>query len=154
MRYAFALALTLVVGACSTAPAPQVQILTAPPVATEAPVTELAGTIEFGTAFDPDTLVMTEPTSRFKRTYSPISYVIHLSGPAGATELTATLTRRASGGVETTIDSVPMPIANPDFDTFANAADLAASVGNTPGTYVMRVIREGTVLAEGTFTLV
>ena len=115
---------------------------------------DLSGTIEFGTKFDPDTLVMTKPTDRFKRTYKPISYVIHLSEPAGATRLTLTLTKRSSGGAETTIVSVPFDVANPEFDTFANSADLGLLVDRKAGTYVMRLIREGDVLAEGTFTLV
>lgn len=125
------------------------------PEPTEEPVVpDLSGTIEFGTKFDPDTLVMTKPTDRFKRTYKPISYVIHLSEPAGATSLTLTLTKRSSGGAETTIVSVPFDVANPEFDIFANSADLGFLVDRKAGTYVMRLIREGDVLAEGTFTLV
>lgn len=45
-------------------------------------------------------------------------------------------------------------VSNPDSDLFANAIDLAALVDNKPGTYVMRYIESGDVLAEGTFTLV
>jgi hypothetical protein len=132
------------------------------PRATEAPATDeplppeiaLLGTIEFGTKFDPDTLVMLKPATRFHASAKSISYVIHLSEPAGATSLTLSLTRRSSGGAETTIVTVPWEVANPDFDTFANAVDLASLVDRELGTYVMRVIREGDVLAEGTFQLV
>ncbi len=129
------------------------------PAATEtptpaAPEVRLAGTIEFGTKYDPDTLAMTTPVSRFKVTYNPISYVIHLSEPAGATSLTLSLTRRASGGAETTIVSVPLDVANPEFNTFANSTDLGGLADHKVGTYVLRLIREGELLAEGTFELV
>lgn len=78
----------------------------------------------------------------------------HLSEPAGATELTITLTRRATGGAETPLVRETLTVASPDYDTFAKALDLGLLVGREPGVYVMRLIREGTVLAEGTFTLV
>lgn len=137
-------------------------VQTMSPPATEVPATDellapevaLLGTIEFGTKYDPDTLVMLKPAGRFHATASEIAYVIHLSEPAGTTSLTLSLTRRSSGGAETTIVSLPFEVANPDFDTFANAVDLAFLVDRKLGTYVMRMIREGDVLAEGTFTIV
>ena len=114
----------------------------------------LLGTIEFGTKYDPDTLEMTRAAHRFHASAKSIAYVIHLSEAAGSTSLTLTLTRRTSGGAETTIATVPFEVANPDFDTFANWYDFAAFADRELGTYVLRIVREGKLLAEGTFRLV
>jgi hypothetical protein len=48
--------------------------------------------------------------------------------------------------------SLPMDVANPEFDTFANSVDFPLLVDHKPGTYVLRIIHEG--LAEGTLALV
>ena len=139
-------------------PAPATVVTPAPtqdPVSSAiASAVALSGVIEFGTAWDQDTLTITKAASSFKTTTKKIAYVMRLSEAAGATSLTISLTRRSSGGSETTIVSLSLSVANPDFDILGNSADLATIAGNKAGTYVMRVIREGKTLAEGTFTLV
>lgn len=134
-----------------------------PAVSTPAPTDELpapallggTGVITFGTAYDPDTLTVTKPVTRFKATYKgEIAWSASLAEPAGSTTLEIALTRRSKGGAEETIFQEQVPIANPEFDTLANQIDLLLLVDRKAGTYVMRYIREGTVLAEGEFTVV
>ena len=143
-------------GACSGAAAPTTApATTAEPTDELPPVdTSLSGTIEFGKSFDESTLEIVNPVARFKTTTKVIAYVAHLSEAAGTTDLTLSLTRRASGGAETSIFNEPLTVASPEYDTLANKADLALLADNKAGTYILRVIREGDTLAEGTFTLV
>jgi hypothetical protein len=142
--------------AAETSPPATRSVTEAPPApdVTLPPEFLLAGTIEFGGSYNESTLEIVRPAAHFKTTSHAIAYVIHLSEAAGTTKLTFSLTRRASGGAETTILSMPLDVANPDFDTFGNSLDLGLLVDRKAGTYVMRIIREGNVLAEGTFTLV
>jgi hypothetical protein len=146
----------LLIAACST-PA-------AAPVATPQPVTPTiaetppplygTGIITFGNNYDPDTLAITGPTSIFKSTAKRIAWSASLRRPAGATSLTLIIASVTKTGVETTLVKQDVDVSNPDFDTLANAIDLGLLLGRKPGTYVMRYLRESTVLAEGTFTLV
>jgi hypothetical protein len=113
-----------------------------------------AGTIDFGTAINLDTLVITKPTTRFKATYpGDMCWVAHLSGTAGGTSLTWTITRKSSAGSEASVLSEPISIDNPDVETLAHSIALAV-LHQQPGTYFMRYIREGKVVAEGTFVVV
>ena len=45
-------------------------------------------------------------------------------------------------------------LADPESNIVANKIDLASLLDRKPGTYVMRYLRGGTTLAEGTFRLV
>ena len=112
------------------------------------------GEILFGTGYDPDTLDIIGERVRFKNTYHPISWRASFLEPAGATTILLTLSSKSAGGAESVLYSLEVDLANPDFDLLANSADLALILDNEPGTYVMRYIREGTVLAEGEFELV
>lgn len=122
--------------------------------AAPAPVYGGSGIITFGTAYDPDTLLISKPTSRFKRTYPEIAWSAELTRGAGSTTMTWIIASQSASGTEVTLLNQEQTVSNPDFDLLANVADLAFLVDNKAGTYVMRYIESGEVLAEGTFTLV
>jgi transcriptional regulator with XRE-family HTH domain len=102
----------------------------------------------------PYPLEIPRPTSKFKRTLKEIAWSARFSETAGSTTLTIVLARVGQGGSEELLVSEDVQISNPDFDTIANSADLAGIADNKAGTYVLRYLRESTILAEGTFRLV
>ena len=112
------------------------------------------GRITFGTSYDPDTLEIAKPITKFKRTIAMIAWSASLSDTVNATSIELVIASQSASGTERVIERVDIDVANPDSDTLANKVDLASIVGNKAGTYVMRYIRDGKVLAEGTFTLV
>jgi hypothetical protein len=112
------------------------------------------GVITFGVAYDPDTLGIAKPLTRFKRTYPEIAWGAHLSRGVAASYVTWTVAMLSDTGVETTVFSVEEPIDGADVTVLANSGNLALLVGNQAGTYVMRYLHAREVLAEGTFTLV
>lgn len=112
------------------------------------------GVITFGVAFDPDTLAIPKPVTRFKRTYPTIAWDAQLSRGVDAASVTWTVARRSSDGVETTVFAVDEPVDRSQVTVLANSGNLALLVGNKAGTYVMRYLHAREVLAEGIFTLV
>ncbi len=112
------------------------------------------GVITFGTAYDPKTLRIAKPLTRFKRTFPEIAWSAHLSRGVDAASMSWIVVRRSTSGVDKAVFDVDEPIDGPSILTVANAGDLARCVGNVAGTYVMRYLDAGEVLAEGTFTLV
>jgi hypothetical protein len=123
------------------------------PVITAAPVAG-TGVITFGTAFDPNTVLIPKPLTKFKVGIKKIAWSASFSEPAGATTLTFIFASRSSSGAERIIDKEDVDVSDPAFDTFANDADLSLLAGRKPGTYVVRYLRGSTILAEGQFTLV
>jgi hypothetical protein len=112
-----------------------------------------SGVITFGTAYNADSLLIAKPLTTFKRTVKTIAWSAEFSESAGATTVKFVFASVSKGGAESIIDQEDVAISSPTFDLLANKANLAAVAGNKAGTYVLRYIREGTVLAEGTFTL-
>jgi hypothetical protein len=112
------------------------------------------GVITFGTAYDPKTLQIARPLTRFKRTFPEIAWSAELSRGVDATSMSWVVVRRSATGVAKTVFDVDETVDGPSILTVANAGDLALCVGNVAGTYVMRYVDAGEVLAEGTFTLV
>jgi hypothetical protein len=110
--------------------------------------------ITFGTAYDPKTLQIAKPLTRFKRTFREIAWSADLSRGVDAASMSWVVVRRSTSGVEKAVFDVDEPIDGPGIRTVANAGDLASIVGNVAGTYVMRYVDSGEVLAEGIFTLV
>jgi hypothetical protein len=150
------MALAIVAAGCSSVPAFPAQTPFVP--ATQAPLPTDdriagAGVITFGTAYDKDTLLITNPKSSFKKNVRKIAWSAELSEPAGATSMTFILASRSRSGAEKIIIRQEVDVSSPDFDLFANALDLGLLLDRKAGTYVMRYIREGDVLAEGEFTL-
>ena len=143
---------------CGSGSQPATPTATAAVVATPEPsiapvVDPMAGIVEFGAKLDQDNVEIQKPRDSFKRTVKKIAWVAHLSEPAGGTSLTFIIAKRSKSGAETVLEKLDVPIADPSFDTLGNAVDLASVVGNKAGTYVLRYLRDGTVLAEGTFQL-
>jgi hypothetical protein len=120
-----------------------------------APVQEpLIGVITFGTAYDPETLAIPKPLTRFKRTYPVIAWSATLSRGVKAAFVSWTVLRRTDSGDEEVMFDVEEPIDDSTLMTLANAGSLTFHVDYVPGTYVMRYIDSTEVLAEGIFTLV
>lgn len=151
--------LPLIVVAACQAPAPAGPAPTPAPIVTQAPVvTPVAGSgvITFGrpSALDDDTLLINPSRDTFDVGTKKIAWSAHLSGPAEATKLTIIIAKVSGSGTERQVYTEKVPVSNPEFDILAADGDLAALVGRKPGTYVMRILRGATVLAEGKFKLV
>ena len=101
-----------------------------------------------------ETLRIAHPIKKFKRNTPSIAWSAEFIETAGATSITFVIARVTAGGSESIELIIEVDVSNPNADIFANKADLAGVVGNRAGTYVVRYLREGTVLAEGTFQLV
>jgi len=150
----------LVLAGCSdTANAPVPARTAAPttaPTAVPAAAPEFSrtGIITFGKSFNTNTLKIIGPAVSFKASSKLIAWSAELSEPAGATTITVILASRTAGGAESLLYKLDVDISDPSFGILANKADLALVVDRKPGTYIMRYLRGGTVLAEGTFRLV
>jgi hypothetical protein len=108
-----------------------------------------AGTVKFGAGLNRDELLVKVP----KKTFAlgdQIAWRAELSEPAGATSLTFTLAKREKSGSESVVYQQPVAVADPKFDVLANEGDLGIT---EPGTYVVRILRDATVLAEGEFAV-
>jgi hypothetical protein len=109
------------------------------------------GEIVFGTGLDANNEV-TGQTDIFG-VNDLIAYRASFSESAGSTSIDFILAR-VTNGTETAVFTQAITVPDPDsnFASEANSS-LATLAGNTPGTYVMRLYRGSTKLAEGTFTL-
>jgi hypothetical protein len=143
------LALVVVLAACGgAAPTPT-------PAPSADPTWPLGdGGITFGMAFSEETFKITAPSATFPRAYAGIVWFIaSFSEAPGATSLTATLTRQSAAPLttEALVWSHPTPIPDPGNLKLVDGRSLAELGALQPGTYVMRFMRDATVLAEGTF---
>ena len=156
------LAVALVLSACGSgyvyptaAPAVERPDLVEDAMVLIAPAREpVTGVITFGTSFDPDTLDIPEPLTRFKRTFPVIAWSADLAHGVNAAFVSWTVVRRTDSGIEETMFDVEEPIDGSTITSLANSADLAFHVDHIAGTYVMRYLDSSEILAEGTFTLV
>lgn len=150
--------LALVLAACSGTPVAPQEVATPfvppPPVVTLPPVVG-TGLITFGgaKALDEETLKVNPSKDSFAASVKNISWSASLSEAAGSTTLTLILAKKGSGGSESIRYTEELMISNPTFGIVANTSDLAALVDRKPGTYVMRILRDATTLAEGEFRL-
>ena len=159
MRILFVLTV-LIVAACSgggtvVTDAPDAASPAEAPTVTDPPLDDFegAGVITFGRSYNEDTLLIDEPKTKFKRNVKKIAWSASFIEPAGSTTITILLAKVSKNGAETLIDSSDTEISNPEFDLLANEGDLAGIVDNKAGKYVLRYLREDTLLAEGTFEL-
>lgn len=160
--WAFAAAAALVLAGCGggttiiyvTPPPTEAPAVVAQPPDPEPSFGLGSGVISFGTSYDPDTLTIPKPLTRFKRTYPEIAWSADMYRAIGATSMTWVIVEQSSSGAETTLIQEEQDVGSPDYTILANAADLAFLLDNKAGTYVMRYIESGDVLAEGAFTLV
>lgn len=151
--------LALVLAGCSAA-APPAQLPTATPFVapTLAPTPTPphgTGIITFGSAgtINKETLKINPSRDSFKVGTRKIAWSASFSEAAGATRLTEIIAKVGSGGTETIRYSFKFDISNPTFDILSATEDLGAYVNRKPGTYVLRILRGGTTLAEGQFKL-
>jgi hypothetical protein len=112
------------------------------------------GVITFGTSYDPETLDIPEPLTRFKRTYPLIAWSAALTHGVNAAFVTWLVVRQSESGTEEIMFEVEEPIDDSSLRTLANAGSLTLHVDHVAGTYIMRYLDAREVLAEGTFTLV
>ena len=94
------------------------------------------------------------PLTRFARSYPEIAWSADLTRGVNAAFVTWVVASQSRSGVEETIFSVEEPIDHSDVTVLANSGDLALLVDKKAGSYVMRYMDSGEILAEGTFTLV
>lgn len=141
-------------GAATSTPAPTQVVDQATPEPTlDLGTVEGLGVITFGTDYDEETLLITKPKTEFKKSVKNIAWSAQLSEAAGALTLRIVLARVSKGGAETIIDSADVEISSPEFSLIANKANLALVADNKAGTYVLRYLRDSTILAEGQFKL-
>lgn len=114
----------------------------------------VAGVITFGTSYDPETLDIPEPLTRFKRTFPTIAWSADLAHGVNSAFVSWVVVRLAETGDEETMFDVEEPIDDASITNLANSGNLALHVDNLAGTYVMRYLNGHEVLAEGFFTLV
>jgi hypothetical protein len=131
---------------------PSVAVTPTVPPSTAPSTPQTAGVISFGSACDPVTLRITKPTSRFRTTYPKICFSAKLTEPAGASSVNMVIARVLAGGKEMQVWSQDFAVPNQDSGLLAGNLVLAA--GQMAGTYAVRFLRGGTVLARGTFQLV
>lgn len=130
---------------------PEGQVATAIP--TSAPVVG-TGEITFGHDYDPDTLSIIRGSGRFRTNEPEIAWRADFSEAAHAASVELLIVGVSNQGVEWIIERLAVAIDDPDSNLLANKADLATLIKHRAGTYVLRYVREGTVLAEGRFKLV
>jgi hypothetical protein len=151
------LAITLLVAACGGPAGTATPAVGSGPTAAASAQPEPSpagpGRITFGTAYDRTTLEITEPHTRFLRTYPAIAWSAAFREPVGPGSITLVIARRSRAGVEETLHSEEL-LVDPTTTILVNTTDLASMVDNEPDTYVMRYVRSVTVLAEGAFVLV
>jgi hypothetical protein len=109
------------------------------------------GIVRFGTGYDPATLAITGAKTTFKVT-ADVAWSASLSDSVNATKLHWVISKVAAGGSETVEFVQDIDIGDPSADTVANKAELGTLLSG-PGIYVMRYLRDSTILAEGSFTL-
>jgi hypothetical protein len=112
------------------------------------------GVITFGTSYDPETLDIPEPLTRFKRTYPVIAWSAVLGRGVDAAFVTWLVVRQSESGTEEIMFEVEEPIDDSSMNILANSSSLTFHVDHVAGMYVMRYLDAREVLAEGAFTLV
>lgn len=129
-------------------------VVPATPTPRPTPTPVPPGEIVFGLEYDPGSLLIAAPRTRFKTTFHPIAWSAALNGPVDSTELDLVISRRSAAGVETTLHGETLSISNVQAELIAASTDFGALVGAQEGDYVMRLFRDNHVIAQGTFTLV
>jgi hypothetical protein len=113
-----------------------------------------SGVISFGHDYDPGSLRIIDGAATFRTTEPEIAWRADFAETAQAASVEFVLLSVAAGGAETVLERVDVAMASPDLQLLANRADLATLVKHRAGTYRLRYVRDGTVLAQGTFKLV
>jgi hypothetical protein len=147
-----ALGLVLLVSAGCSAAAPPTPTPTPYVAPTPTPFVG-SGLISFGTGLDEATLTVTGGRSSFPATTKAIAYSGEFSQIPGATTLEFLIAKRSSSGTETQVYKNTIDLTSPESVFIGDRFDLGALVGRHKGTYVLRFVLGGTILAEGQFIL-
>ena len=117
----------------------------------------LPGTITFGTGWNNDTHQITGPTTDFTAASAGFAHSITLAAPIGVDRLVEEVVQVKADGTETVVQSrtdgvvfVNKDLSTDGFKSSKTVSQLIATWG--PGTHIMRVYRNGELIAEGTFT--
>jgi len=120
------------------------------------PTTTGPAAIAFGHHADDTTGRLTDAAAVF-RPRDHIAWVVHLSAPIGASSLLRTIDQRgAVGGALQRVSTTTVPVSDATLYSFYEDNDLTALGQDeplTPGRYLLRYWRDGTVIAQGTFTV-
>lgn len=83
------------------------------------------------------------------------AYVINLDQGIGTTQAKLVLAKENGGGSESVVDSIPMSIADPNDNEFANKIAMSDLMyGQAPGKYKLELQTDTQVLASETFTYI
>lgn len=110
------------------------------------------GKVTFGSSFDESTLTLNNEHSSFQPS-DDMSFRVELPQAVGATSVDVVVLRQKGAGEETVLQQ-SMPLGNPEWTVFGTTLNLPAVTEQETGTYVLRIYRDTTKLAEGTFTVV
>ncbi len=112
-----------------------------------------AGVIRFGADYTSGTLTVVSPSTEFS-VGSSFAYSAELSEPANTTTVRIVWAKELEpGGASHVVLSREVQLADPRSDVLADKAAWPALLEGT-GSYVVRVLRDNVVLAEGRFRLV
>src|SRR3954447_1093273 len=112
------------------------------------------GLITFGQSFDPLTKRALQVRTQFTTDDPEIAWSTSLLQAVASKKLQMLIASRSATGNERIVSRKDVKVDDPTSEVFATKSNLAASVGKKAGTYVLRYLRDGMVIAEGTFTLV
>lgn len=110
------------------------------------------GKVTFGESLDMSTLTLAGQRSTFQPA-DDMAFRVELPEAVNATSVRIVVLHKQGAG-EQQVASEPMDIGNPEWTVFGTTLDLLSVTSGTTGEYVVRVLRDTTTLAEGTFTVV
>src|SRR3954454_3407779 len=149
--------LAVAVGACAPAEAAP-SVKPAPTVAASidytTPEPPPLGLITFGQSFDPLTKRALQVRTQFTTDDPEIAWSTSLVQAVAAKKLQMLIAARSATGSERIVSRKDVKVEDTTSLVFATKSNLASAVGKKAGTYVLRYLRDGIVIAEGTFTLV
>jgi hypothetical protein len=150
--------LAFAVAACAPAVDAAAAAKSAPPVPPSidytTPEPPPLGLITFGQSFDPLTKRALQVRTQFTTDDPEIAWSTSLLQAVATKKLQMLIASRSAAGTERMVARKDVKVDDPTSDVFATKSNLAATVDRKAGTYVLRYLREGMVIAEGTFTLV
>jgi hypothetical protein len=109
--------------------------------------------ITFGSDYDPVDLTIVAPATDF-HVGAHVAWRADFSRPPGTATVRFTLTELRPVGPSIVHWQEDIPLSNPAFTVLVNRAVLSTYAHDEPGTFVMRYLAGGTVLAVGTFIIV
>jgi len=112
--------------------------------------------ITFGHGIDTANSKVLGVTTSFHQ-HDHLSLIVHLSAPLSTTSLLRTVDLRGHGGALQRVDTDTLPVPDPTLYNFYEDNNLSGWLQSGPlgsGGYLLRYWRQGTVISQGTFTVV